>query len=66
MRKILLVTILTALSMQAFAATAYWTGQQKQVQTVTYQWAWNCEYRYGGQTFWKVYSGTCPSSIEIQ
>lgn len=53
-------------SSYAFAATAYWTGRQEQVQTVTYQIAWNCEYNYAGQVFWRVYQGSCPSSVEVQ
>jgi len=57
---------LTLLANSAFAATAVWTGRQVQVQTVTYQWAWSCEYMYAGQKFWQVYQGSCPNSINIQ
>jgi hypothetical protein len=49
----------------AFAATAYWTGRQEMVQTVTYRTAWNCEYNYAGQVFWRVFEGSCPSSVEV-
>jgi len=48
------------------AATAYWTGKQTQVQTVTYQSGWNCEYSYAGRTFWRTFVGSCPSSIQVQ
>lgn len=47
-------------------ATAYWTGKQQQVQTVTYQSGWNCEYNYAGRTFWRTYVGTCPTSVQVQ
>lgn len=47
-------------------ATAYFTGRQQQVQTVTYQSGWTCEYRYLNQTFWRTFVGTCPSSIQVQ
>lgn len=46
--------------------TAYWTGKRVSVQTVTYQQGLNCEYRYNLQIFWKVFTGSCPSSIQIQ
>jgi hypothetical protein len=55
----------TAVSASA-AATAYWTGKQNQVQTVTYQSGWNCEYNYAGQTFWRTFVGTCPTSVQVQ
>ena len=48
------------------SATAYFTGQQRQIQTVTYQSGWNCEYRYLSQTFWRTFVGTCPSSVQVQ
>lgn len=47
-------------------ATAYFTGRQQQVQTVTYQSGWNCEYRYNSQTFWRTFTSACPSSIQVQ
>lgn len=47
-------------------ATAYWTGKQQQVQTVTYQYGWNCEYNYAGRTFWRTFVGSCPSSVPVQ
>lgn len=56
----------TAPTIPAYTATAYFTGQQRQVQTVTYQSGWNCEYRYAGQTFWRTFVGSCPSSVQVQ
>jgi hypothetical protein len=50
----------------ATSVTAYWTGQQRQVQTVTYQSGWSCEYRYAAQTFWRTFVGTCPTTIQVQ
>ena len=48
------------------SVTAMWTGNQRQVQTVTYQNGWNCEYRYLSQTFWRTFIGTCPATIQVQ
>lgn len=59
------VAALLAASGQAYAALAFWTGKQEQVQTVTYQMAWRCEYNYNGQLFWKVFKTSCPSSVEV-
>lgn len=61
---VLLAAMLVATS--AFAAQAMWTGRQEQVQTVTGVFVWKCEYNYNGQTFWKLFQTSCPSSIEIQ
>jgi hypothetical protein len=66
MKKYIAALIVISASSSAFAATAFWTGRQEQVQTVTYQFAWNCEYNYAGQTFWKVFKNSCPSSVEIE
>ena len=61
---IALLTLLSASS--AFALTAFWTGRQIQVQTVSYRMAWKCEYRFAGQIFWMVFEGSCPNSIDVQ
>jgi hypothetical protein len=53
------------LSAQALAASAFWTGRSQQIQTVTYQMAWNCEYNYNGQIFWRVFKNSCPSTVEV-
>lgn len=57
---------LQAPALQPATATATWTGRQQQVQTVTYQSGWNCEYRYLANTFWRTFVGTCPSSVQVQ
>lgn len=62
---VLLIAAIAA-SASAFAATAIWTGEMKQVQTVTYKMAWSCKYMYAGNYFWMVFEGSCPSSVEIQ
>lgn len=48
------------------AVTAFWTGKQQQVQTVTNQFGWSCEYNYAGQTFRRTFVGTCPTSVQVQ
>lgn len=55
-----------ATTFNAYAVTAFFTGQMHQVQTVTYQMAWSCQYNYAGQTFWKTFIGNCPTSVEVQ
>lgn len=68
MKSLALILALCAamLPSAANAATAYFTGNMQQTQTVTYQMAWRCEYRYAGQTFWLVFAGTCPANVEVQ
>jgi hypothetical protein len=66
MKKITVVLIATLLSSSAFAATAYWTGRQEMVTTVTYKMGWNCEYQYAGKKFWLVFTGRCPSSVDVE
>lgn len=66
MKTIMVGLILVAAVAPALAATAFFTGRQEQVQTVTYQYAWRCEYNYAGQTFWKIFKNSCPSSVEVE
>jgi hypothetical protein len=66
MRAYIAFLSLILLSAPAVAATAVWTGRQEQVQTVTGKSAWNCQYQYNGQYFWRIYETSCPSSIEVQ
>ena len=66
MKKAAIGLALAIAASQALAATAFWTGRQEMVQTVTYQSAWNCQYNYAGQTFWRVFKTSCPSSVEVQ
>lgn len=56
---------LLLVSTQALAATAYWTGESRMVQSVTGQVVWNCKYQYAGQVFWRAFANTCPSSVEV-
>lgn len=58
--------ILVLLSSQSYGAMAFWTGRQQMTQTVTYQYVYKCEYNYASQTFWQLFKGYCPSSIELQ
>jgi heme/copper-type cytochrome/quinol oxidase subunit 2 len=63
--KKLIFAVLMIVSTGSFAVTAFWTGRQEQVQTVSYQWAWNCQYQANGQYFWQIFTMSCPSSIEV-
>jgi uncharacterized protein YdeI (BOF family) len=66
MKKYLIAISVLLFSSYAFAATAFFTGNQKQVQTVTYQWAWQCEYNYNGTKFFRIFKNSCPSSVEVE
>lgn len=55
-----------ALVAPVYAASAFWTGQQEQVQTVTGKVVWRCYYNYNGQTFSRLFETSCPSSVEIE
>ena len=64
--KIILALIILLSVNSAFALTAVWTGRQTQVQTITYRFMWNCEYTFGGQKFWVIFDGSCPSSVDVK
>lgn len=64
MKTILLVIALT-ISGNAFAATAFWTGQVRYGQSVTGQYVANCQYMYATNYFWRAFVGSCPMSIEV-
>jgi len=66
MKKVISIVALLSVFNPAFAATAYFTGNSRIVQTVTYQSGWACEYSYAGQKFWQTFVGSCPSSVEVQ
>ena len=66
MKKVISAIALLSVLIPAFAATAFFTGRQEMVQTVTFQTGWKCEYNYNGQTFWRVFVGSCPARIEVQ
>lgn len=53
-------------SANAYAAQAFFTGQMHMVRTVTNQMAWECQYNYAGQTFWRTFMGSCPPTVEVQ
>lgn len=55
-----------AFATSAYAASAFWTGQQEQVQTVTGKFVWRCYYNYNGQVFSRLFETSCPSSVEIE
>lgn len=65
MKKIFAALFLLASLSTAQAATAYFTGEQVQVQTVTYQMAWRCTYQYNGQHIYQIFMMSCPSSIQV-
>jgi hypothetical protein len=52
-------------SASAYAGTAYFTGNQRSVQTIDYSMGWECEYNYAGRKFKVVFKHSCPSAIEI-
>ena len=65
MKTLIAMTCLLVMG-QAHAATAFFTGRMEMVQTVTYQMAWRCEYNYAGQTFYRLFQNSCPSSVAVQ
>jgi hypothetical protein len=46
--------------------TAIFTGKQRQVLTVSYKLAWECEYNYLGQFFTKLFESGCPATVTVQ
>lgn len=66
MKKIISIFVIgLILSGTAEAATAFYTGQMTNGQSVTGQFIYNCQYRYGGNLFWRSFGTYCPNSIEI-
>ena len=45
---------------------ATWTGKQQIAQSVTGASGFSCEYNYAGRTFWRMFTSSCPSSIQVQ
>jgi hypothetical protein len=66
MKPLIFAAALLLASSSALAARAFWTGQQEQVQTVTYQWMWRCEYDYNGQIFYRLFRTSRPSYVQVQ
>ena len=59
------------LQMQAPASpapvnNAFFTGQARQVQTVSGGMAWECEYLYGAQKFLILFDQYCPSGTVVR
>ena len=66
MKQILLALAIVAFLPSAFAATAVFTGNMQQVQTVTGLFAWRCEYDYFGQKIYRLFRNSCPGMIEVE
>jgi hypothetical protein len=66
MRRALTMLCFILVAAPALAATAFWTGKQRPVRTVTYQIAWNCQYHYKGQLFWRIFKNSCPASVPVE
>lgn len=47
-------------------SAAFWTGKSQIAQSVTGMSGFNCEYNYAGRNFWRMFSGSCPSSVQVQ
>lgn len=65
-RHAILALLLGLASLQALAATAFFTGRQEMAQTVTYKTVWRCQYNYNGQLFWRLFESSCPGTVEVQ
>lgn len=66
MKRLILATVVLAAASTAYAATAFFTGKQHQVQTVTGKVVWECEYRYLNRTFTRLFETSCPGSVEVE
>jgi len=64
--RLIIATAALLIAGHASAATAFFTGRQEMVQTVTYKMVWRCQYNYNGQLFWRLFEGMCPHSVEVQ
>jgi hypothetical protein len=65
--KILSFALLFSVATVAYAAKANWTGNQRDVQTVTGQSGRACEYDYFGTKFWRTFvNQNCPYTVEVQ
>jgi hypothetical protein len=53
-------------TMQPLSQQAVFTGKGQQVQTVTGQMAWQCQYNYAGQSFYLLMQTYCPFSVPVQ
>lgn len=64
--QMILLVVLSAVSMQAVAATAFYNGQMQYVTTVTGKSAIKCGYTYNGQTFYRLFNigQMCPTKLK--
>lgn len=73
MRALLLVLVLS-IAAPAWAVQANWTGHQRKVQTVTFKWAFECEYAIGLDRHMVLIpeatvvknGGWCPRTVELE
>lgn len=59
------ILLIATLLLSFFQITAYWTGRQWQVKTVTGKYVWKCEYRYNRDLYYKLFEDSCAQSIKI-
>lgn len=65
MKKLIAAVAFAAVSVSAFAATAFFTGQSHMVSTVTGKMAYECVYSYAGQRFTMLFEHYCPATVEV-
>lgn len=73
MRALLLVLVMS-IAAPAWAVTAIWTGHMRKVQTVSFKWAFECEYAIGADRHMVLIPeatvmknmGWCPKTIELE
>lgn len=53
-------------AMPAGSLAAIYTGQSRQIRTVTGAPGWECQYRYNGQTFLLIFDTFCPQLAAIR
>lgn len=58
--------VIQPVRLQSSGVTAMHTGRQKSVQTITGQFGYQCEYNYLGKLFTRVFTGMCPSSVQVE
>lgn len=71
MRTLLLLAGLLLLfvgdSALAYPVTAYFTGRQQNVTTMSGQFGVRCQYQYLNNYFWKTFTGgICPMNVEVE
>lgn len=47
------------------APQAFFTGQSQQVRSVTGRMVWECQYRFNGQVFVRLFETFCPASTGV-